>query len=459
MKSPLAAKIAARYLFAKKSYSAINIISVISTCGIAIATMAIICVLSVFNGFHEIIAGKLDRLSPDIEITPASGKTIAEADRLVDSLENFPGIDIAMLSIEDNALAIVGNRQLPVNLKGVEASKFNRITSIENLITPGGYYSLKTDPLTDNSSSQHADNSEDFTASTTTENLDINALFASAEELYYDDIPDELPEYEALISIGTAMSLSVNPADFRPVHIYAPRRKGKISMSNPAISFRHDSLYISGIYQAEQYELDKNSVIVDIDIARDIFQYTDQAGAIEIKIADDADPAEITHRLQSYLGSDYIVKDRLEQHSVNFRMINIEKWITFMLLAFILLIASFNIISTIYMLILDKTDQITTLHRIGASKATIGKIFCWESILINILGAIGGIIIGITLCLIQQQFGIIKLNDSENNLIISAYPVKVELFDIFMVLIPIAIIGAIAASIASKYAKSRIAKA
>lgn len=456
MKFPIASKIAARYLFTKKSHSAINLISIVSTCGVAIATMAIVCVLSVFNGFQNIIGDRLDQLSPDIKISSAKGTIINDADSLASSLENLEEVEIAMLSIQRNAFAILGDHQLPINLKGVESDKFQQLTDINKIILDDGCYSLKREPNNISSQTDSQQSSIQPLEESTSEEIDMEALFMTADELYGETDSDRIIQYDALISVGTAVSLSTHPNDSRKLHIYAPRRKGKINLSNPFTSFRHDSLTIAGVFQLEQYEFDKNSVIVDIDVARNIFQYTSEASAIELKIKPEFNPSDYAEKLQQKLGDDFIVEDRLQQHSINFRMINIEKWITFLLLAFILLIASFNIISTMSMLIIEKKEGITTLYRIGASAKTIGDIFKWESLMINSIGALGGIIIGISLCLIQQEFGIIKLNDSANNLIISAYPVLVKTSDIIIVLIPIAIIGTITAIIASRYAKSSL---
>lgn len=442
-KLPLSAQIAYRYLLSKKSYSAVNLISIVSICGVAVATMAIVCVLSVFNGFHDVLGGKLDQLSPDVMIAPAHGKVIENADSIVEYLESRDDVGIAMSSIEDNALAMCNRRQLPVIIKGVDEEKYRQMTSISKLVKDDGRYQLS--PV---ASSEELVEEEPV-------DLDEAMLFADAE-LLYDDMTVSDTAYPVLISVGTAVSLKAYPSGKRDFNIFTPRRLAPVNMSNPATSFKQDSLIVSGVFQVDQEEYDKNMVIVDINFAKQMLDYDSQASQIEVMASSGVDASGLADSLRSALGDDYLIKDRLQQQELHFRMINIEKWVTFLLLAFILLIASFNIISTMSMLIVEKRDSILILSRLGASRKLIGKIFAWESCYVGIVGGLSGIALGLILCLLQQYFGLVKLNGDEASLIITSYPVKVLASDLPAVIVPIILISLLTSLISSHYAKSKL---
>lgn len=426
----------------------VNHISIVSICGVAVATMAIVCVLSVFNGFQEVLGGKLDQLSSDVKVTASEGKTIENGDSLVDALESLSEVAMVMPMVEDNALAIYNRRQLPVKIKGVDAEKFSAMTTIRSLIKEDGQYALVSDA---------SDAMEMSNAGEAYEMLDENALFAYADELYSDELIEEpMVDYQAVVSVGVAVSLKAHPDVSKSLGLYVPRRIGAVNMSNPAASFISDSLGISGVFQADQADYDENTVIVDIELAKRMFQYDVQATSIEINLKPGVDCDDFCAALAKELGAEYMVQDRKSQQEVHFRMINIEKWVTFLLLAFILLIASFNMISSMSMLIVEKVESVKILHNLGASRAMIGNIFRWESCFVNLIGAISGIIVGLVLCLLQQYFGLIKLNGEEGSLIISAYPVKVLFADIVIVLLPIFFIGLLTSTISAHYAKSSL---
>lgn len=402
--------VAWRYLWSKKSHSTVSAIAAVSIVGIAVATAAIVCVLSVFNGFRDVLAGKLDTMSPDIVVTPAAGKTFADADSLATALKKEAGVEIASPVLTDNALAYFDSREMPVTLKGVDFSTLDRITGIRSVLLPESRYPRR-DPEGDT--------------------------------------------FEGLVAIGPAMRLNLY-SDAGSVLIFAPRREGRINMANPAASFLTDSIIPTGIFKSDQQQFDENMVIVPISLARDLFQYDSEASAIEIKVSSGSDPAKVARRLEKSLSPRFEVKDRLRQQEINFRMISIEKWITFLMLFFILAIASFNIISTLAMLVSDKQQSIRTFHSLGMTRRDVGCIFWWESIFITLVGALSGIILGVILCLLQQHFGFIRMNGDPSSLVISVYPVALQISDIAVTMVPVALIGIITAWISARFAKSRI---
>lgn len=407
-KGRVAPGIAWRYLISKKSHSAVGAISVVSICGMAVATAAIICVLSVFNGFRQTITDRLDPLTPDIMVSPVKGKVFTGADSIASAIASKKGIAAAVPVLADNALAICEVQEMPIFLKGITG--------------------FETESYTD-------------------------TAFTSAA-LYKSESADESDINRAFLSIGTAAGLNARP-DSR-VLLFAPRREGRLNLSNPASSFIADSVITTLIFQTNRAETDQNTVLTDIELVRELLQYEDEASAIEITAAPGTDIDALTLSLKKDLGTNFTVKDRLQQQEMNFRMISIEKWITFLLLFFILVIASFNIISSLSMLVLDKEKSIGTLRAIGFSRRGIGSIFFWQSIFVTGVGGLAGIILGIVLTLIQQNFGIIHLQGDPDSLLVTAYPVQLQGGDILLTLIPLVAIGLLTAILTSSFARSRI---
>lgn len=402
----LPARIAWRYLRAPKSHSAVSAISIISVVGVAIATAAIVCVLSVFNGFRGLLSDTLDLLAPDVLVTPATGKTFADADSLLNIINKIDGVGTAMPTVTDNALAIYNAKEMPITLRGVVPEIYSEITEIDSLFVNG------------------------------------------------EGIADYSPD-DAAVSVGVAQQLGTG-AGSEGLFLFAPRREGRVNLSNPMASFLTDSVSVRGIFQSLQSEYDENTVICDISTARELFQYTTEATAIEIKTDPDADISGVASEVNKALGEKAVVKDRFQQQETHFRMVNIEKWMTFLLLIFILMIASFNIISTLCMLIIEKQSSMATMSALGMNRRQIGKTFWWESIYVSLAGGIGGIIIGVALCLIQEKFGLIKLGGDPDILVVHAYPVIVEWSDLLVALIPVAAIGIITAWISAAFARSRV---
>lgn len=404
--STLPARIALRYLRAPKSHSAVSAISIISVVGVAVATAAIVCVLSVFNGFRSLLSEKLDILAPDVLVTPAVGKTFADGDSIASLITAVGEVETAMPSVTDNALAIVGAREMPVNLRGIDPALYPKITSIDSIMLGGTQIAALTPGM-------------------------------------------------AIASVGVARQLGIHTTG-ETMLIFAPRREGRVNLANPISSFITDSVGVADVFQAMQSEYDEKTVVCDISTARGLFQYDTEATSIEVKTAPDADPAEVADRIADKLGPSAVVKDRFRQQEINFRMVSIEKWVTFLLLIFILIIASFNIISTLCMLIIEKQQSMSTLSAIGMSRKRIGKTFWWESVFVSMLGGISGLLLGLLLCLLQQHFGLIKLGGDPDSLVITAYPVKVEWTDLIVASVPVVVIGLLSASIAAAFARSRV---
>lgn len=387
-------KIAFRYLRSKKAHSAVNIISIISICGVVVTTAALICILSVFNGFIDLIGAKLAKLDPPLIVNAAEGKTIANADSLAQVIETVQGVKIALPTIEDHGLALFSDNQMAVTIKGV-TDNYDLVTDIDDVIIDGGFI-----------------------------------------------LDDGIAQY-AVLSVGSAIQLQARPGFVEPVRLFVPKRIGNINMANPAGAFRSDSLFVGGVYQVDQNDYDRDMVFIPIESARFLFNYKNEATGIEISLADNADEAKVMQEISSKIGNGYTVKNRLMQQDYAFRMVNVEKWVTFLLLGFIMVIATFNVISTLSLLIIEKDESIATLRNLGATDKQITRIFITEGWLISLTGAVTGIIVGLFLCWLQQAFGLIQLQGATEMLIIKEYPVSIQFTDILVVFALVAIVGLI----------------
>lgn len=391
----LALRIAARYLFSKKSHSAINVISIISVCGVAIITAALICTLSVYNGFTHLIGSLLSEIQPDIKILPASGKTLDGNDTLWSEIAAWD--DVALLSpvIEETALAVY-DRQLPVVVKGIP-DNYDELTGLSHTIVTGEYM-----------------------------------------------LRDSIVSY-AIIGAGVAVRLEAGVAYSRPIELYAPHRRGRVNIANPAASFTSRRFFVSAAFYSNQAPYDDNVVYIPIDEARVLFDYPTEATAIELRCADDVSVERVVQQLEKKLGSNYVVQDRYKQNGESFRWMQIEKWITFLILVFILLIAAFNIVGALSMLIVDKKENIATLRNLGADNRLIVRIFMTEGWLISMIGALSGLVIGVLLCWLQQEFGLLRLGES-GAFIVDAYPVRLEWGDTLVVTAVVLLLGMLTAS-------------
>lgn len=385
-------KIALRYLKSKKTHNAVNIISIVAMCGVVVTTAAMVCVLSVFNGFSSLIGSKLAKLDPPIMVNAASGKAISNADSLVAAIASIDGVEMALPTISDHALAVYDGMQMPVLVKGVPDG-YEHLTGINDVIIDGNY------------------------------TLDSGSL------------------HHAVLSVGVALQLRARPGFVEGVRILAPKRIGNINLANPAGAFRADTMQIAGVYQVEQSDYDRDMIYVPIEAARFLFNYPTEATSIEISPSQGADEARVMDAISSIIGDGYTVKDRLMQQAYAYRMVNIEKWVTFLLLGFIMVIATFNVIGTLSLLIIEKDASITTFRNMGATNKQITRIFITEGWLISLVGAVVGIAIGLILCWAQQTFGLIELQGATELLVVKQYPVEVQMTDLVVVFAAVAVVG------------------
>ena len=396
-----ALKIAWRYLFAKKQYNAIHIISGISSDAIGVVTAAMVCVLSVMNGFGAMVEQMFSQFDPDIRIESVNGKSFYDTGEHFHALRKLDGVAIISQSIEETALLQFENKQMPINLYGVD-STFPSLTHIENIITEGHY-------------------------------------------AVHDGAFDR-----AVLGQGLAWQIGIGARFVNPLHLYAPKRTARVNMLRPDQTFNDEICYIAGTFAVQQTKYDNEVMLVNIELARRLLEYDEnEVSALLVKIAHGTSIRQAKKEIQSLLGSGYKVLDRYEQQADFFRILHVEKLLTSLLLVFILLIASFNIIGSLSMLIIEKKADIQTLSHIGANKQMIRKIFIFEGWLISALGAVVGLLIGLIICIAQEHLGILKLG-SGTEYIISSYPVVVQTTDIFLVAIVVLTLGFIAAWIPAK---------
>lgn len=438
-----------RYLFARKSHSAVSTIAVVSVCGVALATMATICVLSVFNGFQSIVDDRGQRLSPQLIVTRSDDALIPNADSLAEVLTLLPEVKVATPVVEADAVAGREGIQLPIKIIGVDSELYPLTNAIKQTLTNGSNW-LETEVETTQNPTAAEPESEAENSSGYDEGLLVNADPISLD--LDSEAEENLP---ALLSIGAAQQLEMLEGEgqifLSDIDIFLPRRTATtISTSNPAASFMMQTFRTAGVFESQESELDMATVFLPISQARELLEYDSQGSSIYV--ATNADIEATKAKILNALGSEYTVKNRLEQNSLHLRMISIEKYVTFLLLSFILIIASFNLISTLSMLIVEKRKDLVTLSRIGASRRMIGAVFCWESAYVCAGGTLVGLIIGIALCLIQQATGIIAIGGDTAHMYVTAYPVVVQFTDVLLVLIPSFAIAMITATVSSRFA-------
>ncbi|MCM1075391.1 MAG: FtsX-like permease family protein [Ruminococcus sp.] len=421
-------------MWSRKSHSAVTAIAVAGVCGVAIATMAIVCVLSVFNGFNEAIIDRDARIMPDITVTPTSGSIIANADSLARAAAKVAGVQTATPVVNDEAVAFSNGRQLPVKILGVKPADYRLTTAIDSIIV-SGQWKPQPQEIVDLAveTEMTAAQSEEITE-LAEEEFDENALFAAESLTDEPQQTDSLPVASILISSGVAANLKLPSTADSGLMIFLPRRTGSASYTDPASSFMVDSLVATGIFASQQGEFDAATVIMDIDVARRLLEYDTQANQLYVKVKNGASKAATINALKQALGNDYTVSSRSDRQTLHFRMVAIEKWITFLLLSFILLIASFNIISTLSMLIVEKRSNIRTMTDYGATRGFIGRVFFFESIVVCLSGSLSGLTLGVILCLLQQHFGLISIPGDPSQIIMSSYPVSIRLSDLLVIL-------------------------
>lgn len=407
----LALRIALRYLIAKKSHTAVNIISLISMAGIGVAAMAMVCVLSVFNGFTDIASDRLSKINPDIEITPDSGAFIPKADSLARAVASLPAVETALPVLSHKALAVFSDAQMPVTILGLPDG-YDRVSHLPAAVIDGRMQSSMT----------------------------VGGDTVSC----------------ATLSVGVAMNSGVRPNPEERFMLTVPRRLGRINPAFPLGAFVTDTLAVSAVYQTNDADFDTDAVIIPLTDARRLFDFTNaEASAIHASLSPNATSAEAVKEISTLLGPLYSVADRLGQQEDSFRMIQIEKWITFLMLLFVLVMASFNILSTMSMLIIEKEESLDILRALGTTFAMRRRIFMDEALLIAVIGGAAGILLGVVLCLVQQHFGIVTLAGDPSRLSIQAYPCRLAFGDILLVSGVVAAIGLISGFITSRYIRRK----
>lgn len=387
--------IARRYVFSKKSTNAINVISAISVVGVAVGTMALVIVLSVFNGFHDLVASFFTNFDPQIELVPTQGKTAPADDPLLDQIRKMPEVGVHTDVLEDQGLAVYGDRQQMVTVMGVD-DNFTQLTNISDILYGDGEFSLQ------------------------------------AANLFY-----------AIPGIRLAQDMGLGARFEGYLKLYAPVRRGQITeLADPSEGFVVDSLISPGVvFAVNQAKYDRDRVICSIGFARRLFDQDGMLSSLQIRLKPGSDLGAVKKQMREIVGSKYRVLDRFEQQSDTFNIMQIEKVLAYVFLTFILMVACFNIISSLSMLIIDKKADAATLRNLGATDKQIRSIFLFEGRIISAIGAVVGILLGLLLCWLQQEFGLVHMGDSAGSFVVNAYPVSVHYDDVAIVFVTVLLIG------------------
>jgi lipoprotein-releasing system permease protein len=381
--------IALRYLFSKKSTNVINIISGISISGIVVGTCALVILLSAFNGLEDWVVRLYNSFDPDIHIEAKNSKFFKEDAISFADFKQIEGVAHVMPVIEENGLLHYRDAQYVCTIKGV-GEEFKKMSGLDSMIINGSF--------------------------------DLHMGKTSS----------------ALVGSGVAYALSLSLGDINePINIYVPKANASFSL-NPTEAFHSGSIHPSGIFEV-QPEFDTRYIIVPIDYARELFHREKTVSSIEIQLKKDVDVAQVIDKIKSILGESYVVKNRFQQHELLYKIIHAEKWGVFLILAFILLIAIFNVTGSLTMLIVDKSRDIRTLQSLGANWKTIRMIFFLEGMLISVIGMLSGLLLGLLIVLLQDKFQFVLING------VDAYPVLIKKMDILYISITVLTIGAIAA--------------
>lgn len=387
--------IARRYVFSKKSTNAINVISAISVVGVAVGTMALVIVLSVFNGFHDLVASFFTNFDPQIELVPKQGKTAPADDPLLDKIRKMPQVSVSTDVLEDQGLAVYGDRQQMVTVMGVD-DNFTQLTNISDILYGDGEFTLQ------------------------------------AANLFY-----------AIPGIRLAQDMGLGARFDGYLKLYAPVRRGQITdLEDPSDGFVVDSLISPGVvFAVNQAKYDRDHVICSIGFARRLFDQDGMLSSLQIRLKPGSDLGAVKKQMREIAGSKYRVLDRFEQQSDTFNIMQIEKVLAYVFLTFILMVACFNIISSLSMLIIDKKADAATLRNLGATDRQIRSIFLFEGRIISAIGAVVGILLGLLLCWLQQEFGLVHMGDSAGSFVVNAYPVSVHYGDVAIVFVTVLLIG------------------
>lgn len=380
-------------------------------CGVALATLALVCTLSVFNGFQDLVTTMFTAFDPEIKITSATGKVFDAQDERIQSLKELSEIEVFSESLEDNAMVQYKGRQTMVVIKGIE-DNFNQLTAIDSI------------------------------------------LYGRGDWILHDEVVDyAIPGIELVSILGTGIRF------LDPLEVYAPKRGVKINVANPSTSFESSYLHSSGlVFAVNQQKYDASYILTSLSFARDLFQYETEVSSIELKLSANADVNEIKSEAKRILGSDFLVQDRFEQQADTYRIMKVEKLISYVFLSFILLIACFNVIGSLSMLIIDKRNDVVTLRNLGADDQLISRVFLFEGYMITFFGALIGVALGLLLCFVQQEFGLISLGNgsSAGAFVVDAYPVSVYAADVILVLITVLVTGFLSVFFPVRYLTRRL---
>lgn len=404
--------IARRYLFSKKKHNAINIISAVSVCGVALATLALVCTLSVFNGFQDMVAGFFTAFDPELKITVREGKVFDPHESRVAQIHAMPEIEVWTETLEENAMVQYKDRQIMAVIKGVE-DNFEQLTAIDSLLYGTGKFVLN----------------------------------------------DSVVDYGILgVELMSELGTGIQFVD--PLQVYAPKRNARVNMANPAASFNSDYLFSPGaVFIVNQQKYDARYILTSLGFARRLFDYDTEVSAIEIKLKPGSNIDAVEKKMEEILGERFVVQNRYEQQADVFRIMEIEKFISYLFLTFILAIACFNVIGSLSMLILDKRDDVETLRNLGAGDQLITRIFLFEGRMISVFGASIGIVLGLLLCFLQQKFGLISLGGGNGSFVVDAYPVSVHLTDVLLVFVTVIAVGFLSVWYPVKYLSRRLLSA
>jgi lipoprotein-releasing system permease protein len=387
--------IARRYLISKKSVNVINIISGISIAGVTVGTFALVAVLSVFNGLDSSLKSLFSSFDPDIKIVASRGKSFDMQSGNFDAIRIIPGVASVTPIIEEDALLRYEDRQYFATIKGVPANYIE------------------------------------------TSRLDTSCITSGKFLLESNHVP------LAVVGQGVAYYLSVGLSFTDPIHIYT-LKKGTTGRPSMANAFNHSTIYASGIFQNQQ-EIDSKYILVPFEYAQELFQMGTQVSSVEIGLKDGISEDQAKTEIDRILGHQFVAKTQFEQHELFYKVMESEKWAIFLILGFILMIASFNILGTLTMIIIDKKSDIATLQSMGANQKLIRTIFLFEGWMISLAGAVLGLILGILVCWIQIKFGILKIPGNEGSFIFSAYPVEIRISDLLSIFLLVTGIGFLAA--------------
>ena len=401
--------IARRYLFSKKKHNAINIISGVSVCGVALATLAMVCALSVFNGFEGMVADFFTAFDPELKISPRQGKVFDVNDERIQSLKSLPDVAVFTETLEENAMVEYNGRQAMVIIKGVE-DNFNQLTAIDSILYGAGTFILHDSV--------------------------VNYAVMGVELIYM---------------LGTGIQF------VDPLAVYVPKRNARVNMANPMASLNKDYLFSPGcIFVVNQQKYDSQYILTSLSFARNLYEYTSEVSAVELKLNPSFAPRKSKAAIAQLLGDEFVVKDRYEQQADTFRIMEIEKLVSYIFLSFILLLACFNIIGSLSMLIIDKKEDVVTLRNLGADNRLISRIFLFEGWMISFFGALIGIAIGLLLCFIQQRYGIISLGAGSGAFLTDSYPVSVRANDVLLIFATVVAIGFLSVWYPVRYQTKRL---